>query len=61
MPPVRLAIAGVSSGVYGRRMAQNIYDDPDFFRGYSGLPRSAEGLSAAAEWPWMQALLPPHL
>jgi len=40
-------------------MAQNIYDDPDFFRGYSGLPRSAEGLSAAAEWPWMQALLPP--
>ncbi len=40
-------------------MAQNIYDDPEFFRGYSGLPRSVEGLGAAAEWPWMQALLPP--
>lgn len=40
-------------------MAQNIYDDDSFFAGYSQLPRSAEGLDAAAEWPWMQALLPP--
>ena len=40
-------------------MAQNIYDDDSFFAGYSQLPRSAEGLDAAAEWPWMRALLPP--
>jgi SAM-dependent methyltransferase len=40
-------------------MSQNIYDDPDFFAGYSQLPRSVDGLAAAAEWPDMQALLPP--
>lgn len=40
-------------------MAQNIYDDPSFFAAYSQLPRSAEGLDAAAEWPSMRALLPP--
>ncbi|MDT8871069.1 class I SAM-dependent methyltransferase [Komagataeibacter rhaeticus] len=40
-------------------MSQNIYDQPDFFHGYSQLPRSRAGLDAAAEWPAMQALLPP--
>ena len=40
-------------------MSQNIYDQPDFFHGYCQLPRSREGLDAAAEWPAMQALLPP--
>ncbi|MBV1823579.1 class I SAM-dependent methyltransferase [Komagataeibacter oboediens] len=40
-------------------MSQNIYDQPDFFHGYSQLPRSRDGLDAAAEWPAMQALLPP--
>lgn len=39
-------------------MAQNIYDDPDFFRGYSQLERSVEGLAGAAEWPALRALLP---
>src|SRR5690348_8544133 len=39
-------------------MTQNIYDNDDFFRGYSGLPRSVEGLEAAAEWPALRALLP---
>lgn len=39
-------------------MAQNIYDDPTFFAGYSRLPRSVEGLDAAPEWPALQALLP---
>ena len=40
-------------------MAQNIYDRPDFFVGYSRLERSTEGLAGAAEWPSMRALLPP--
>ena len=40
-------------------MSQNIYDQPDFFHGYCQLPRSREGLDAAAEWPAMQSLLPP--
>jgi SAM-dependent methyltransferase len=37
---------------------QNIYDDPEFFENYSRLERSREGLSGAAEWPSLQALLP---
>ncbi len=32
-------------------MSQNIYDNDDFFAGYSRLRRSVEGLSGAAEWP----------
>ncbi|MDC8757053.1 class I SAM-dependent methyltransferase [Janthinobacterium fluminis] len=39
-------------------MAQNIYDDPVFFAGYSQLGRSVEGLAGAAEWPALQAMLP---
>lgn len=39
-------------------MAQNIYDDPDFFAGYSRLGRSVQGLAGAAEWPAMRAMLP---
>ncbi|AMN42521.1 class I SAM-dependent methyltransferase [Rhodoplanes sp. Z2-YC6860] len=39
-------------------MAQNIYDDPTFLAGYSRLPRSAEGLAGAPEWPALRALLP---
>ena len=39
-------------------MTQNIYDDPDFFEGYSRLQRSVEGLGGAAEWPAIRALLP---
>jgi SAM-dependent methyltransferase len=39
-------------------MTQNIYDDEDFFEGYSRLPRSVEGMDAAPEWPALQALLP---
>jgi SAM-dependent methyltransferase len=39
-------------------MAQNIYDHPDFFAGYSQLPRSIGGLDSANEWPSMQAMLP---
>lgn len=41
--------------------AQNIYDDPDFFAGYAGLPRSELGLGAVFEWPAFQRLLPPSL
>ncbi|MFJ2712448.1 class I SAM-dependent methyltransferase [Pseudomonas sp. NPDC087346] len=40
-------------------MTQNIYDDPEFFRGYSQMSRSIGGLDAAPEWPALQALLPP--
>lgn len=40
-------------------MTQNIYDDPDFFAGYSQLSRSVDGLAGAGEWPRLQTLLPP--
>lgn len=39
-------------------MAQNIYDNPDFFAGYAGLPRSVQGLDGAPEWPALKAMLP---
>ncbi|WP_322028378.1 class I SAM-dependent methyltransferase [Paraburkholderia sp. J76] len=39
-------------------MAQNIYDDPEFFLGYSQIPRQVHGLEGAPEWRVIQALLP---
>ncbi len=39
-------------------MAQNIYDDAEFFAGYSRLNRSVEGLAGAAEWPALRAMVP---
>src|SRR6201984_933968 len=39
-------------------MPQNIYDDEEFFAGYSRLRRSVEGLDGAPEWPALRALLP---
>jgi SAM-dependent methyltransferase len=39
-------------------MTQNIYDNEEFFQGYSRLPRSVEGLDGAPEWPALRALLP---
>jgi len=39
-------------------MAQNIYDNDEFFAGYARLPRSVEGLEGAPEWPSLRALLP---
>ncbi len=39
-------------------MAQNIYDKPEFFAGYSALQRSVEGLGGAAEWPAIRARMP---
>src|SRR5262245_50117159 len=39
-------------------MTQNIYDNAEFFAGYSRLPRSLEGLDGAPEWPALRALLP---
>ena len=40
-------------------MAQNIYDNPEFFAGYSQLPRQVRGLDGAPEWPALRAMLPP--
>ncbi|MEY2583940.1 MAG: hypothetical protein QOE09_3789 [Ilumatobacteraceae bacterium] len=40
-------------------MAQNIYDDEEFFVAYSGLQRSIAGLDGAPEWPTLRAMLPP--
>jgi SAM-dependent methyltransferase len=39
-------------------VAQNIYDDEQFFTGYSTLDRSRRGLAGAPEWPTMEAMLP---
>jgi ubiquinone/menaquinone biosynthesis C-methylase UbiE len=39
-------------------MSQNIYDNPDFFAGYSQLRRSREGLPGAPEWPALRSMLP---
>lgn len=39
-------------------MAQNIYDNPAFFSGYSQLPRQVKGLDGAPEWPAIRAILP---
>jgi SAM-dependent methyltransferase len=39
-------------------MAQNIYDNPEFFAGYSQLRRSVHGLDGASEWPAIRELLP---
>jgi ubiquinone/menaquinone biosynthesis C-methylase UbiE len=39
-------------------MTQNVYDNAEFFAGYSRLPRSMQGLDGAPEWPALRALLP---
>ena len=39
-------------------MTQNIYDNEEFFEGYSRLRRSVAGLDGAPEWPALRALLP---
>ena len=39
-------------------MAQNIYDNAEFFAGYSQLRRSREGLDGMPEWPTLKAMLP---
>ena len=40
-------------------MSDNLYDDPEFFAGYSQLARSREGLAGAPEWATLRSLLPP--
>src|SRR3954468_1768719 len=40
-------------------MPQNIYDNADFFAGYSQFRRSQEGLAGAPEWPVLRSMLPP--
>lgn len=39
-------------------MAQNIYDNPEFFSGYSQLPRQVQGLAGAPEWPVLRSMFP---
>src|SRR5438128_6471992 len=41
-----------------RGMTQNIYDDPEFFAGYSQLLRSREGLDGMPEWAALKVMLP---
>jgi SAM-dependent methyltransferase len=36
---------------------QNVYDNQEFFEGYSRLPRSVEGLDGAPEWPALRDLV----
>jgi SAM-dependent methyltransferase len=38
-------------------MAQNIYDDPEFFAGYARFDRSVQGLAGMPEWPSLRGLL----
>ena len=40
-------------------MKQNIYDDPQFFEGYSQLRRHESGLNMAVDQPAMRSLMPP--
>lgn len=42
-----------------RLSMENTYDDPEFFKRYSAMPRSEQGLAAAGEWPQLRAMLPP--
>jgi len=39
-------------------VAQNVYDNPEFFEGYRQLPRQVHGLDGAPEWPVVRAMLP---
>lgn len=39
-------------------VAQNIYDHPDFFAGYTQLPRQVRGLNGAPEWSAVRAMMP---
>ena len=39
-------------------MAQNIYDNPEFFNSYSQLARQVHGLEGAPEWPAIRDMLP---
>lgn len=39
-------------------MAQNIYDNSEFFNGYATLNRSIKGLNGAPEWASLSKLLP---
>jgi SAM-dependent methyltransferase len=48
----------VTANALGCDVPQNIYDDDEFYAGYSQLPRSVEGLSGAPEWPIVRSLLP---
>jgi ubiquinone/menaquinone biosynthesis C-methylase UbiE len=56
MPSLRCPDAAAQAGDYA--VTQNIYDDENFFEGYSGLSRSIDGLDAMPEWPALKALLP---
>lgn len=39
-------------------MTQNIYDNDEFFKGYSQLSRSVHGLDGAPEWSSLRSMLP---
>ena len=39
-------------------MPENKYDDPVFYKKYSQMDRSRQGLGGAGEWKTLKALLP---
>ncbi|KAH9211884.1 SAM-dependent methyltransferase [Leptodontidium sp. 2 PMI_412] len=39
-------------------MAQNVYDNQEFFKGYIQLPRQVRGLDGTPEWQDLRALIP---
>lgn len=38
-------------------MAQNVYDQEDFFKAYEQMPRSQQGLTGTPEWPILQRMV----
>ena len=55
---VRLAKYARVAAMTSEPPPQNVYDDPDFFAGYSRLERFGEGWTKAFEYPSIMALLP---
>src|SRR3546814_5453024 len=61
-PAVMASTSKCSSGAaIEGEMVQNIYDNPEFFAGYSRLPRQVQGLAGAPEWPAIRAMLPEQI
>ena len=51
-------MCGGPDGPKEENIAQNIYDNPDFFASYSQRHRQVDGPDGAPEWPVLCAMLP---